>query len=475
MVNRALLLLLISSSVCLAAKEPDYKIGDRAREDVITPIRLVVVDTDATDKLKEREAQRVPVIYRYYPRALEEADSAFRATFANTRTNFLESLDSTWRAQGAEHLQDRPVEDFHRFVSSFQKQNLLFPVDTNLAARWAAGTSDEEFVSGLSLKLRETMKSFIRSDVSPQDIWVGSTLRLVSLADNETMSARLADERGSNVSKTNFVSLPRAKTELQNTFSPEDRAIGKYLASFVKPNCEMETGLTRELRARRTEGLVTADRYEAGQAIVRKGQAIDQKALAALNLLREKTAPAQPAQPVAAPETAQQRWLIWALLGIFGMLLALFWLVAQRRPANSLLPVPLADAPPGPAGDPWQQRALAAEQRAQKVQAAARAGLLSQLSRWLSEKMTQKLISQRTQLLDAHQHAAVEIAELEARLEKVRAPLQERLRAYERRIAELEQDLLVKGEENRELIKAKIEIARKQLEIERGKQRAEFN
>jgi hypothetical protein len=67
------------------------------------------------------------------------------------------------------------------------------------------------------------------------------------------------------------------------------------------------------------------------------------------------------------------------------------------------------------------------------------------------------------------------MAELEARLEKVQAPLQERLQAYERRIADLEKELTVKGEENRELIKAKIQIIRKQLEIEREKNRLEFN
>ena len=39
------------------------------------------------------------------------------------------------------------------------------------------------------------------------------------------------------------------------------------------------------------------------------------------------------------------------------------------------------------------------------------------------------------------------MAELEARLEKVQAPLQERLAAYERRIAELEKELAARGEE----------------------------
>lgn len=123
----------------------------------------------------------------------------------------------------------------------------------------------------------------------------------------------------------------------------------------------------------------------------------------------------------------------------------------------------------------WRERALQAEQRAAKVQEVVRSGMMGHLARWMSEKMTQKLVSQRAELLDAHQRAALEMADLEARLEQVHAPLQQRLQAYEKRIADLERELTLKGEENRELIKAKILLIRKQLEIEREKNRLEFN
>src|SRR5262245_41320378 len=89
--------LTIVSAVRLVAKDPDYKIGDRADADVVTPIPLVVVDREATDRMKEREAQRVPVIYRFYPRALEETDAAFHSTFATTRSNFLDAFSTAFR------------------------------------------------------------------------------------------------------------------------------------------------------------------------------------------------------------------------------------------------------------------------------------------------------------------------------------------------------------------------------------------
>jgi hypothetical protein len=57
--------------------------------------------------------------------------------------------------------------------------------------------------------------------------------------------------------------------------------------------------------------------------------------------------------------------------------------------------------------------------------------------------------------------------ELEQRLEHLHAPLQERITAYEQRIEELEKDLAAKGEENRELIGARINVARQHLSMER--------
>ena len=88
---------------------------------------------------------------------------------------------------------------------------------------------------------------------------------------------------------------------------------------------------------------------------------------------------------------------------------------------------------------------------------------------------TQRLLSERTQMLDVQKTAATELAELEHRLDELHAPLQERLRAYEKRVAELEKSLAAKGQENRQLLEAKIQLTRKQLETERARTELEFN
>ena len=141
-------------------------------------------------------------------------------------------------------------------------------------------------------------------------------------------------------------------------------------------------------------------------------------------------------------------------------------LIASTGTAGSELPVP---------DDIWRQRALLAEQRAEQARAVVDASLAPQLAQALKEALVQELAVQRRELLQAQQIAAAEIAQLTHHLDELRAPIQERLRSYEMRIQELEKELAARNEENRELLKLKIEIMRHQLEVERTRNRVEFN
>jgi len=122
----------------------------------------------------------------------------------------------------------------------------------------------------------------------------------------------------------------------------------------------------------------------------------------------------------------------------------------------------------------WRQRALEAERRADQAQAAARASLEPHLVQVLKETVVHELATQRRELLKAQEEATVEIAAMIHRFDAVQAPLQERLRSYEARIQELEKELSALNEENRELLKLKIEIIRRQLEVERVHNRLQF-
>ncbi len=484
MVTRAVSILLVSAIFVVGdVSGREYRIGDKADRDIVTPVPLVVVDIEATDELKEKEAQRVPVVYRYYPNAANECVAAFQTTFDRTRSNFLDAVEVRF---GKRTLSPDEISsnDFQRFLTQFQKQNILFPVGLRLARIWLQGESDDAYKAPLMAKLREPMRGYIRPDTGPKDIWVGSTIRLVSLADNEEATATVVAERGFNVGKTNFIATQRAKSDLLDRFPAEERSVAKYLASFIKPNCLMEAELTRQLREQRTANLSIASRYNSGDVIVRRGQVIDARIKAALDELQEKNALAI-VKNVEQPrvEILPKPWP-WVIGGAAAVLLIMMvWRLTRRPPPMAMVPAslpvePVATVPTqavSASEHAWKARALQAEEQAAKAKAVVREGLLAQLARWMSDKMTRRLVEQRAELLSAHQKAAVEVAELEARLEKVQAPLQERLAAYESRIAELEKELLAKGEENRELIKAKIQIIRKQVEIERDKRRLEFN
>jgi hypothetical protein len=122
----------------------------------------------------------------------------------------------------------------------------------------------------------------------------------------------------------------------------------------------------------------------------------------------------------------------------------------------------------------WRKRAFDAERRADQAQAAARAGLAPHLAQMLKETVVQELAMQRRELLKAQEEAALEIAAMIRRFDSVQAPLQERLHSYEARIQELEKELSALNEENRELLKLKIEMIRRQLEVERVHNRLTF-
>jgi len=95
------------------------------------------------------------------------------------------------------------------------------------------------------------------------------------------------------------------------------------------------------------------------------------------------------------------------------------------------------------------------------------------LAQTLKDAVVQGLAAQRAELLEVQRQAATEITELVQRLDQLQAPMQERLRAYQERIQELQKDLAERNEENRELLKLKIEMMRRHLESERG--RVKFN
>ena len=104
-----------------------------------------------------------------------------------------------------------------------------------------------------------------------------------------------------------------------------------------------------------------------------------------------------------------------------------------------------------------------------------REALIPHLARELKNRLVQVLFAQRQELLANESVATRRVEELEARLAKLQPAIAERIRGYERRIQLLEQQLEEKDQETRDLIRAKLVLARKELDAEVSRHRINWN
>jgi hypothetical protein len=186
----------------------------------------------------------------------------------------------------------------------------------------------------------------------------------------------------------------------------------------------------------------------------------------------EPTAPA-PITPTAAmlPATAQEsnrtNLAVWWIAGaLTALALVLAWLALMFRRSGlgkekivvaqpqiaAAAPVAALPPPPQPA---------AADQARLKERA------LEELTEFAKESLVQGLFTQRAALLEANRKAQTELVALEERLATL--SVGERIRAYEERIENLEQQLATRGSEVKELTSATLKLLRAKLEEERRK------
>jgi hypothetical protein len=116
-----------------------------------------------------------------------------------------------------------------------------------------------------------------------------------------------------------------------------------------------------------------------------------------------------------------------------------------------------------------RQRALAAEERAERATALVRNGLVPHLRHWLKHTLVRKLITDRAQLLETQRTAARKAMAVEARLARIEQQVQQQNYAYQARIEELTRELLTAKEENRELIRERIAQIKAEMEAARAR------
>ena len=113
--------------------------------------------------------------------------------------------------------------------------------------------------------------------------------------------------------------------------------------------------------------------------------------------------------------------------------------------------------------------------RLESIPATGRAALLPQLARMMMNRLVQALYGQREGLIAAQVEATRRMVDLEERIARAQTNVERKIVAYEGRIEELESQLVAKEEENRELMRANFQLAKKALEVESGPRPSRVN
>lgn len=296
---------------------------------------------------------------------------------------------------------------------------------------------------------------------------------------------------------SNLVSLAAARKELRAAYPRRGSPVTAFMVGQLQPNCRFDTNLTQRVREFAVSGLVRMNHLEPGEAVIQKGQLIDEQALAVLTEVHRHLRVLSLEKQVAVDKVAvrllgeRNLWLA-GLLAVTALVLVLVLVRARRRRRQELLPVlsssflhqgaeceeidepTIVDVPPADEGQ-WRRRALEAEQRAARAKVLAQSNLMPHLAQQLKDNVVQQLAEQMDDMIAVQAVVSEQMSTLEERLERIHAPLQERLRTYEERIAELEVELAQRGQENQVLLQARIEALRRQMAEEQAQAETSVN
>jgi hypothetical protein len=466
---------------CVLANSPGqtsqyaYEIGDIAREDICTPVHLMVIDPKRTEELRKSETPRLPAYFRFNTNAVDGPQARLLAAFASMRELFQNEVRREYSKKTLTQEETREPQ-FAQFRSDFVSRHKSFPVPLELAQQWAMGRAGSSILLSWDGKLRQTMGLFIRPSNLPSEASYSSQIRiLTNVFPAEPVEMSVAEQESALFPRKSLLTVAQARENLAKRFPAHQQAIGAFLGELLVENCSFDRKLTELSRAPRLAALWEGDRYTPGQIIARAGETIEPRIKAALDELAARV-PAPPSAPApqVVVEPAKPPYLFYGsgVLLFFCLLcvVASWRFLFATRKASALIPLPGGPGELQSLSSPdhnWLDRALIAEQHARELAASARSALVPKFLQWLRSQGVQNLISQREELFTTQKLAEIELARLEQMLAEMHAPIQERIKAYEQRIADLEQALKAKGEESHELIETMIRLTRQKLEAER--------
>lgn len=431
---------------------PQIETNSLADRDIITPTHLLVIDPEATAQARETEGQKLPPLFRWDVRLADQAIERFLQDYERRETLFRQGLLRKWAPPlSADVLQSSPFADY---VTAFRLAHTDFPLADQMAADWAAESPARPIRSQTAAALREALRQYILTDEQSAEAAGHASVYLSPPADaGGAKSPDDLEQLASRVQRRYLIPLGKVRTQLQNELEAHGAAWAAYAAGFTVPNVMVDAEFTSAARAASAQNVHVEVAFQPGDLVIEKARPVTPVQAAALEALRAHYA-----------DRAQERtWTQW-WLGGFGLVLIVSGGAANRTARRTRLSPALVDVVP----------AVPAETASAEL-AAVRKSLVQQLGTWLKLQFVQRLIHQRNEAVAAQATASEQVELLNDRLNKLHPEIRERVADYERRIAQLERELTTANEVSRELIKTKISLARKELEIEKARSNLVWN
>jgi hypothetical protein len=343
--------LLLFTLACPAADLPAYRLDDIVRDDVITPMRLTVVDAEATRERQSKEARKIPMHVRYDTGRVHQVESAIRDEAARVRQQFLDALEAEY---GKRRLSIPTTQKarFRTFWQGFAQTQKPFPRLFGLYRAWATGTEDGSVFEECLVLMKETMCMPIRAKYSPgKRPGSNAVVRLVQVANLEgAVDVESVQSNASPVRAGSLLSLWSAREALRARFPQTPNHVQSYFAGKVQANCRLDRELTERIRQSQVSSLLVTENFEAGEAILQAGQTVDEPGLAALTALREKLQ-IQHLEKRVVTQSAENRRVHERALWLGGLLLGVTVVLAAVGIASA--PSTFHAACPRILHDPW--------------------------------------------------------------------------------------------------------------------------
>lgn len=441
---------MIHGAISWKQRLPEIQSGDTAPTTVKTPVAFTVEDVRSTRHLRDQESRRIRPIFEYDSHSSERVANRFLEKYDSKQIQFTRRLQKNWKLPlNTEQLAS---EDYANFLTEFRTIHPEFPLSDRLAEQWARNQLEDDVRRETANQIREQQRRYITSS-APQPAPASNHPEYWMMTKNtisDTLSMDEVKKQAHILPVKSVQSIAVAKKYFFESMPNREEEWKQFAMEFLEPNLVFSEQLTASTRHDATATLIVHREFKAGDDIVVTGGTVSETQSAALAKLGKH---------YAARNTERQTSNLWLIL-VGTACVTVGFVIRSMNPGAGVSSVVVAS---GETGFP----------RTDGVQ--LKRGLLDQMSRWLKEQFIVRLIDQRNEAIDNQAGASSKLEQINTRLNKLQPEIRERIATYERRIEDLEKELLESTAINRELIQSRILMARKELEIEKARSKVTWN